>query len=247
MKLIGYLLMTAALILGAVASTTAYVPPISLSDEAFKNASGEYATLWDGAGKGTGDEPLVAKGTHLTPEVLAQLRAATDPPVERVRVRSFAWGRWSHKYHFLLACAGLLVGGFLVKSAVRKEALAAPATDQPATSPEAAVAAIAQITRDLVADLPRLPKGDAGCEEIIARLDPVQKEYAPTVVDARSKLLGRLGMGGYAQFMDRFSALERQLNRAWSAAADGVMHESQTCLHAAHALVPDVEARLKGA
>jgi len=247
MKLIGYLLMTAALILGAITATTAYVPPVSLDDAAFKNPSGEYATLWDPAGIDQSGNPLVAKGTQLTPEILEKLRTESDPPVTRVRVRSFSWTRWSHKYYFLLSCAVLLVGGYFVKSAMKKEALASPASDQPSTSPEAAVAAIIQITRDLVADLPKLPRGNAGCEEIIARLDPVQKEYAPTIVDARSKLLGRLGMGGYAQFMDRFSALERQLNRAWSAAADGVMHESQTCLHAAHALIPEVEARLKGA
>ena len=30
--------------------------------------------------------------------------------------------------------------------------------------------------------------------------------------------------------MDRFAAAERQINRAWSAAADGVYAEAETCL-----------------
>ena len=52
-------------------------------------------------------------------------------------------------------------------------------------------------------------------------------------IDARQALIGRHGLGGYAMIMDRFAAAERQINRARSAAADGVYDEAETCLKAA--------------
>ena len=60
----------------------------------------------------------------------------------------------------------------------------------------------------------------------------------------RDVLVGTLGMAGFAALMDAFSRLERTLNRAWSAAADGVLDEAQRCVDEAVALAPEVERRL---
>ena len=44
--------------------------------------------------------------------------------------------------------------------------------------------------------------------------------------------------------MDAFSRLERALNRAWSAAADGALDEALRCVDDAAAHAPEVERRL---
>ena len=49
-------------------------------------------------------------------------------------------------------------------------------------------------------------------------------------VEARSPLIAQLGLAGFAEVMDRWAAAERQINRAWSAAADGVYEEVVDCL-----------------
>lgn len=81
-------------------------------------------------------------------------------------------------------------------------------------------------------------------ELILDRIGGLEWTHTRAIIDARQTLIGRLKLGGYAEFMGRFSALERQLNRAWSAAADGVLHESTVSLEAARELLPQVEAVL---
>ncbi|NIP97176.1 MAG: hypothetical protein GWO24_28580, partial [Akkermansiaceae bacterium] len=67
-------------------------------------------------------------------------------------------------------------------------------------------------------------------QEVVASLDELMGTELDAFVDSRSQLINRLGMSGYARLMDRFAAAERQLNRAWSAAADRVLDESVECL-----------------
>ena len=56
-----------------------------------------------------------------------------------------------------------------------------------------------------------------------------------------------MGLGGYAELMDGFAAMERQLNRAWSAAADRHLPEALLCLRAAQPMVVETLRKLKGA
>jgi hypothetical protein len=51
-------------------------------------------------------------------------------------------------------------------------------------------------------------------------------------------------MGGYAELMDRFAAGERQINRAWSAAADGYLDEATRCLSNVPAMLAEAEQKL---
>ncbi len=67
-------------------------------------------------------------------------------------------------------------------------------------------------------------------KQIVDRIDTIQKGPLNDFVEARQFLVSNYGMSGYAQLMDRFALAERQINRAWSAAADHVLMESQMCL-----------------
>jgi hypothetical protein len=79
---------------------------------------------------------------------------------------------------------------------------------------------------------------------ILTRVGELQKTHMIAFVEARPVLIARLGLGGYAELMDRYAAAERQLNRAWSAAADGVYEEAVQALEVAGVLLDESLARL---
>ena len=256
MRTLGYLIIGVSLVLGAIAATTAYVPPLTADDAALAAGSG-YAHLNAPAGvqrDAAGDFvlsaagariPLAPAGTELTPEVQARLRAAG---VQRVRVREFAFGRWQYAWLFALALAGLVAGSLLVRRAAAQAQLAlqADAERRPQGTPQGALAEIIAVARELQRELPALAADAERAEAIIERVARVQAVLALQVVEGRDALLGTLGMTAYAELMDAFSRLERALNRAWSAAADGVLDEALRSIDAAVALAPEVERRLGG-
>lgn len=290
MKLIAYLLMTACLILGTVAATTAYLPRLDLPDEKLVgltlNADAGL-TLSDGfvapkpdalvrelieirddherieaakiaaPGLPLWDEelddaaladriaaPLATQDAEITPELLAALRAQG---VVRVRVKEFGVGRWEHAWLMLVACAGLIFAAFLVKAQTRREIAAKLESPAAATeTPEHALAEVSRTLDDLAVRLPGLPSDQARNEAVIESVGGLQWTHLQAIIDARPTIIARLKLSGFAAFMDRFSAFERQLNRAWSAAADGVHGESATALDTARALMPEVEAALAG-
>lgn len=255
MKLLGFLIMTAALVLGVAVAPTAYLPRLDLPDEQLIGL-----TLNAPAGKRVPDEPpadpaapgepITAPGedeeTKLTPELLAELRTAN---VERVRVKEFAFGRWSGRWWFLLAVVGLVSGAGLVRTDMRKR-LAASRDDTTASenSPEAALAAIIDTIEGLRRDLPHMategvPKEDREAA-IIERLGEVQAVHVPAFVEGRERIVSKRGLSGYAAIMDRFAAMERQINRAWSAAADAVDEEAIDCIERASALAEETRVAL---
>lgn len=255
MKLIGYLIITICVVTGALSTITAYhVDVQNLSDDDFKVSETEYAHLNYGAGlkeaeHADGDggdhapEPLFKQGTELTPEVLAVLR---ESGTERVRIKEFGWNRWDMWWLFAISVVGLIFGGMLVKTAVRKEIAESDARAQakPKGSPRAAVDRILEIVAGLERDLPNMSSDEERMDAVIDRLDEMQKELAHQVVEGRTMLIGKLGMGGFAEFMDAFSRFERTLNRAWSAAADGVADEAMACLDEAFAMKDAVRSKL---
>ena len=80
---------------------------------------------------------------------------------------------------------------------------------------------------------------------ILERLSELQRTHLNAFVEARTPLIARFGLGKFAEIMDRFAACERQINRAWSAAADGVFDESLESLHNANELADEVLLRMK--
>ncbi|MFU8829682.1 MAG: hypothetical protein ACNA8P_09650, partial [Phycisphaerales bacterium] len=98
----------------------------------------------------------------------------------------------------------------------------------------------------LADDLARATTEDEKLEAIVRRIGFIQRDDVPAFVADRPALVNRLGLGGYAELMDNFAAMERQLNRAWSAAADGHLPESETCLQNAQPMVVETLRKLKG-
>jgi hypothetical protein len=228
MKWITTLLLAAALSLGVICATTAYLPRLDLPDEQLIGL-----TLNADAGRLAGPDgtatPVARDDQPITAETLAALRAKG---VERVRVKEFAFARWTHKGWFVLALAGLCGGAWLMRVSSRRAA----ATDESARtgkglSPERAAERIHEIVMEVQQQLPTLPDDKARLRLILERLGEIQVELVPMVADARESLVARLGLSGYAVFMDQFAAAERQINRAWSAAADGVYAEAVECIH----------------
>jgi hypothetical protein len=146
-----------------------------------------------------------------------------------------------------VSIVGLVVGAMFVKTATRKqirESVAAAAKE--GETPEHAMATLHTELERLSQDMEQ-----AGDNErfrlnlIVDRVGEMQRGPCATIAEARTRLTGALGLGGFAEFMDRFSAFERQINRAWSAAADEVLGEAETALAAAREILPEVEGKLK--
>jgi hypothetical protein len=235
MKLLASLIITVCLALGAIAATTAYVPPV----DAIR--AEDALTLNAPAGRSPDDptQPLVAAGTLLDSEVLEQLRAAN---VSRVRVREFAFMQWEHKLWFLGAGVGLVIGaGMLRSDARRRVEMAEHAHAEAGAPPDQLLRQVRVGVMNLVRELTTMSDETARMDAIVERLDALRMKELEQFVESRALLVSRLGMGGYAQVMDRFAAAERQLNRAWSAAADRVPVEAVRCLEDA---LPCLEAAL---
>ena len=244
MKLLGYLIMTICLCAGCIAATTAYSPPLSLPDATLIGLR-----LANPAGAVAGEHgemvPLVdaEKTPAITAEVLATLRASG---VKRVHVKEFSFATWPLWWVMAASIVGLVVGAMFVKTATRKQIReSAAAAAAQGETPEHAVATLHSELERLANDM-----SAAGDNErfrlnlIVDRVGEMQRGPCATIGDARARLTGMLGLSGFAEFMDRFSTFERQLNRAWSAAADEVLGESERSLAAARELLPEVEGKL---
>lgn len=79
---------------------------------------------------------------------------------------------------------------------------------------------------------------------IIDRLNEAQRKHMEAFIVSRPQLIERLGLAGFAELMDSYAAFERQVNRAWSAAADGVYEEAVECLDNASELLEETMDKL---
>lgn len=239
MRLLANLLITASLLAGVIGCVTAYVPRLSLGDSAL-----EGLTLNSPSGAATADGttvPIAAKDTVLTAEVLRALREAG---VTRVRVKEFAFSRWSEWWLFVAGCAGLAIGAGLVRQASRVAMEQAAVGTSAAKAPDALLDEARTRVAALRDRLGNMPPGEGRLREVIDSLDQVQRGALADFIAARPLLLARLGMGGFARLMDAFSVAERQVNRAWSAAADGVENEAIECVSRAAGLLERAVERL---
>lgn len=253
MRLFANLIITAAVCLGVISAATAYVVPLSLPDERLEglelNAPAgvqrdeQGSDVLDDAGRPVPLVPAESDGepTTLTPEVLGALRANG---VERVRVKSFAFDRWSGRWWFLLAVVGLGAGAALIRVDARAQHAEEAGRDHDAEgSPSAALAAI----RSRV-DALRARTGGGHADDlhaIIEELGDLQQNEMARFAESRAALVARLGLAGYAAVMDAFATAERQINRAWSAAADGEADESLACLELAATRLTETAERLR--
>ena len=243
MRVVGSLLILVSLVAAALSATTAYAPKLSAVA-----ASAEPLTLAAPAGRDPGqpDTPVVAPGTTrqpqlLTADVLDRLAAAN---VERVRVKEFSLGRWSEAWIFGVSMLGLLAGGVLFRRETHREIMAHAADSRSgAGSPQQQLDGACQDIRRLLDEIPALPADQQGLE-IRGRIDTIVATQLAPFAAARTELTGRFGVAGHARLMDGFAAAERQLNRAWSAAADEVLPEAIASLENALASLETTRARL---
>ncbi len=252
MKLLGSLLVTACLVLGAFAASTAYVVPVDSIDP-----QRDAVTLYAPAGvsdevpddPATPRQPLLEPGPIDDPLVLTaeHLDTLRDEGVRRVHVKEFSIRRWREAWLFGVAAAGLLVGSLLVRTAIRREVTAvASTTPEVATeSPRQLLEGAITQARELVLELDGLADQASRRQTILRHVQILQDDYFEPFVYSRAKVINELGMGGYAQLMDRFAAAERQFNRAWSAAADGVADEAVLSIRRAVPLLEEAGERFQ--
>ena len=242
MSWLGQLVIWGSLAAGALAAATGYVVSLDLPDEQLLEL-----TLAADAGKvapeAESPKPIVEKDQTVTAELLQTLRQAD---VKNLRVKEFSFRRWRGKWYFLLALGGLAIGAYLTRRSSR------PAKEdqldaQKADSPEQIFDAIQNEVAQLRADLPEMPSTENRLEAIVDRLGELQKTRITDFVEARTELVSTLGLAGYATLMDFFAATERQINRAWSAAADEVYHEAITCIEQADLLLQQTREKLPAA
>ena len=243
MRTVAYLLILASLVGASLAATTAYAPKLDAVV-----ASAEPLTLAAPAGRDPGepDQPAVAPGTarqplRLTPDVLGRLAALN---VDRVRVKEFSIGRWSEAWIFGVSMLGLVAGGLFIRREARREIMGRTAVSTSGTtSPQFLLEAAHEDVERLLRDVTALPE-DQQAAEIRRQIDTIQAARLTPFAAARPELMGRYGVAGFARLMDPFAAAERQLNRAWSAAADHVLPEAIASIEDALTSLATVHARL---
>jgi hypothetical protein len=245
MKLIAWVLIIVGLVAAIVSAVTAYSPKTSLPDERLRTGSGDSLTLGAPAGRSASSatQPVARAGEKLTPELLAQLRAADQ---RRVRVKEFSFGRWSEAWVFGLGCLGMLAGALLVRrDAAQQIAPTAQGAGTASGGADEELRALRTELEELRRYLTSTSDPGLRMERIVERAERITAEHVPPFIEARPQLVSRLGLAGYAQLMDRFAAGERQLNRAWSAAADGYEEEAVACLDNAAVLFEEAEKRMR--
>lgn len=255
MKFIGNLMIWCFIATGLIAATSFYAWPVgndAASDTRFElgttdDNEPEYAKLL--RTMTTADGNVIAKAdANLDPSTLDLLRTAG---VKRVVIKhpTGAYGtmlaNWTGKWMFIGSAIGLILGGMLLKVAARREVESADASDSPHSTPEQAAGSIRAAIADLRGRLPSIEGRDEKEHAIIEALSEVQGELVPAFVETRAVLVARKGMGHYATVMDKFAATERQVNRSWSAAADGALEESLDALETA-AVHADILAEALG-
>jgi hypothetical protein len=272
MKLLGNLLMVVCLISGCLAMATAYRPRttdavINLTQTAPAGAraktEAELAQLRKDfeshaitAEQYSRDRqtllPIVVPSEAITIEQLEQMHTMDDtgaPTARFVKVQEFSLTRWPFAWLFGLSIAGLFTGAMLVRTATKKELAAhalSPGVEgaRKEGDPAYALEQTRIVCEQLLRDLPTMGSEKEQLDAIVDRLGEAQKTHLAAFVDARPRLIAKLGMAGYAELMDRFAAAERQINRAWSAAADGYLAESMRCLHNAPPMLVEAEQKM---
>lgn len=255
MKPLGSLLVAISLTIGVIGTVTAYQPSIEAVEAHALRSGAAPLTLNAPAGLKLDESgepmrnargplaPLAQKDEQLTPELVEKLKASG---VRYVKVKEFSLARWPGWWLFLLGCAGLSLGAWLMRSPPARPNGAASAEPASVAGARDSLAALCGEIDALLAEHERAA-GEPPRERlnlILTRLGNALATHAAAFVAARPEITATHGLSGFARVMDRFAAAERQLNRAWSAAADQVEDESLDCLRLGRSLLDEAAARL---
>lgn len=80
--------------------------------------------------------------------------------------------------------------------------------------------------------------------EMTVFIDDVLAPDCYTFAEGRNAITTEMGLQKFADVMTHFSAGERAVNRAWSAAADGYVDEAKTCVERAVSMFEDAQQEL---
>jgi hypothetical protein len=258
MRALGSILVIASLVLGSFAVATAY--HVSLRGPNLRNVIGlhlasDAGVRLDASGSPVLDEqgrrvPIVrardeqGEPTIITNEMLNELGAGTaSAPV--IRVMEFRWSLWGRAWWFAASVVGLVAGAALLRAdqRARRQAAAAGRAAGGAGRARDAFEHVRAAVHSLRDELPSSPE-TVRLEVLLERIGQLQRTDLRDFVDAREELGHLVGARRCAELMDHFAAMERQLNRAWSAAADGVWEEARASLERAAQRFPDLESLL---
>ena len=173
-------------------------------------------------------EPLPA-GTFLDEPALERLLAMGVDEVTLRVPKQWSMGRWGAAPWFGAAIAMMLAAVFLNRSSGGSESGAAATENSAYAELKGLLDGVRGASAALVDRIEQLSPED-GAAEI-----ETCGEGVLTLVEQRQVLAQALGVGPYAEFMGQFSAAERDLNRAWSAAVDGYPQEARDSLQRAAA------------
>ena len=238
MKVLGFVLVAISLVAGLVGAGSAYLVRVDRGADVLAGLTVNEAVVVSLVALDEGTDPLatrvlVPKGTVLEAGHVETLARAD---VRHVRVEEFALARWEGKLLFLAGILGLGAGAFLVRRGARLALEAEPAADD--KGPREVLAELRTAVDGVRAAVARSARG----EELLALLGPIVDDMLPAFPAGRDRMVGRIGLGGYAQLMDRFASAERQLHRAWSAAADDVLDETAECVERGASLLAETQA-----
>lgn len=171
-------------------------------------------------------DPLPA-GTFLDEPALERLLTMGVDEVTLRVPKQWSMGRWGAAPWFGAAIAMMLAAVFLNRSSSGSESGAAATEDSAYAELKGLLDDVRGSSTALVDRIEQLSPED-GAAEI-----ETCGEGVLTLVEQRQVLAQALGVGPYAEFMGQFSAAERDLNRAWSAAVDGYPQEARDSLQRA--------------
>ncbi len=90
-------------------------------------------------------------------------------------------------------------------------------------------------------------KDDIFVYDVHGKIDAELAQPLADFADARESMIPLYGMKRYADVMSAFAVGERNINRAWSASADGYVDEVWASLTRAEALMREAQAQLASA
>lgn len=147
-----------------------------------------------------------------------------------------AWGSF-------IPCAGVMfIGLVLVRAST-----AAAKNDEKAHS--GGIDALERSVGNLVASISEMRANQDSIDvyEVHGRIDSDLMKDIDTFVEARESMIARYGLQQFADIMSAFANGERNLNRAWSASADGYIDEVWASIQRAEARMREASELLAAA
>lgn len=234
MQWIGKLLMILGVSAGCYGAMTAYHAPIDAPDAEISGL-----TLNDSAGARLDETgafaPIATQGEKLDRALMAKLRENTSGIPGRasawryVRVKEFSWSRWPGKWYFAIGTFVLLVGALLARSA---REVVEPTDDGSVL--RFTIETLGQLVGRIEALRALVESQRGGVATMVCdTTDELQRRWITPLLRGQSSFVAKHGIGRAAETLTSLAGVERYLNRAWSAAADGYLDEALEALRIA--------------